>query len=234
MDSLSATLHNAKSQERLVLLDTWKVEHKCQLRGLSNNLSTIVREEKEKRFAEILLHSLEFPQLQERRAKVAKSHSETFHWILVDAQSNAPLTHASFTDWLKAKNGFSGIYWITGKAGSGKSTLMRYLLEDERTKRYLREWSEAQPLLLASCFFWNAGTPMQKSLNGLLQSLLYEMLSQDSKLALAVSPKGWQRYDLGLHHTYLWTDAELLQALQNVVKASECRTNFCFFVDGLD
>ncbi|RYP51293.1 hypothetical protein DL769_010831 [Monosporascus sp. CRB-8-3] len=37
----------------------------------------------------------------------------------------------SFIEWLKSDN---DIYWISGKAGSGKSTLTRFILSDPRTK----------------------------------------------------------------------------------------------------
>ena len=233
LNGLSETLSEIKFQDQSFLTDTWQVEHKDQLLGLSSNLATFTREKKEKDFTDLLLLSLDFPQIRERHAKVAKAHADTFEWIFKNTPSDTPLDYTSFTNWLQANDDHSGIYWLTGKAGSGKSTLMKYLYEHERTQKHLQEWSGPQPIALASCFFWNAGTPMQKSLNGLLRSMLHDMLSQHRNLALAASPKRWRRYDLVLHHTAHWTDMELLDALRSVVKASEHNIKFCLFIDGL-
>lgn len=43
----------------------------------------------------------------------------------------------SFVDWLKSD---LPVYWITGKPGSGKSTLMKFLISDSRTLAALKEW----------------------------------------------------------------------------------------------
>ena len=234
LSSLSADLSETRSWGRSSLLDAWQIDHKDRLLSCSDALSTIIRDEKENRSTNLLLHSLEFPQLHERRDKIAKAHSDTFDWILENASVDVPSTYKSFPDWLRAKDEHSGIYWITGKPGSGKSTLMRYLYEDERTKEYLREWADTQSLSLASCFFWNAGTSMQKSLNGLLQSMIHEILSQYPKLASRASPRRWQLYDLGLVGIHPWTDTELLEAFQCIIRATESSAKICFFVDGLD
>jgi len=84
-----------------------------------------------------------------------------------------------FTLWLKSGQ---GLYWINGKAGSGKSTLMNYLCQHGRRREYLREWCPDRLLLTPSYFFWAAGSMQQKSIDGLLRSLIYQMLTECREL----------------------------------------------------
>ncbi|KAI6336429.1 hypothetical protein MCOR23_008686 [Pyricularia oryzae] len=81
----------------------------------------------------------------------------------------------SFSDWLRSNE---TVYWISGKPGSGKSTLMKYILRDDRTSDFLHLW-RPNPILI-SHFFWRPGTEMQQSIKGFLCSLLYQLLSQDT------------------------------------------------------
>jgi ATPase subunit of ABC transporter with duplicated ATPase domains len=94
-----------------------------------------------------------------RHAKVAEAHRKTFSWIFEDA-SQGPSGEFKFQDWLLFQE---GIYWIMGKAGSGKSTLMKYLYHHQRTKEALKSWASLKKLVVAKFFFWNAGASMQKS-----------------------------------------------------------------------
>jgi hypothetical protein len=71
----------------------------------------------------------------------------------------------SFTEWLQ---GEQSLYWITGKPGSGKSTLMKYLYNDPRTLENVERWSKSHKLARAGFFFWNSGSSMQMSKMGLL------------------------------------------------------------------
>ncbi|RYP38019.1 hypothetical protein DL766_001201 [Monosporascus sp. MC13-8B] len=109
-----------------------------------------------------LLQSLKFPAMNERRNQVHDSYEGTFQWIFYpdhhahdssddnlsedelsedevsddelsdDGWSNCRhVSWDSFIEWLKSDN---DIYWIRGKAGSGKSTLVKFILSNPRTK----------------------------------------------------------------------------------------------------
>ncbi len=93
-------------------------------------------------------------------------------------EAKAPLWD-DFSVWLKSGE---GLYWINGKAGSGKSTLMNYICQDGRRLEYLKEWSLNRQLLTPSYFFWAAGSRQQKSIDGLLRSLIYQMLTKYPEL----------------------------------------------------
>jgi len=67
---------------------------------------------------------------------------------------------------------------MNGKAGSGKSTLMRYVIENRMTNDHLDIWSGTEALVTGAFFFWSSGTEEQRSYTGLLRTLLYDMLLQ--------------------------------------------------------
>ncbi len=75
----------------------------------------------------------------------------------------------NFVQWLR---GGSERYRINEKAGSGKSTLEKYISSHHETRGALTSWAGDQELITASFFFWNTGTTLQKSQMGLLRSLL--------------------------------------------------------------
>jgi hypothetical protein len=72
------------------------------------------------------------------------------------------------------------IYWISGKPGSGKSTLVKFLLSDSRTLVGLEKWHK--DVIVLSHFFWKPGSPMQQSFKGLICSIAYQLLSQETNL----------------------------------------------------
>lgn len=93
----------------------------------------------------------------------------------VESAKNAQ-EHADLLGWLQKDA--SGPYWISGKAGSGKSTLMKFIITDDRTKTALKKW-RCEPEII-SHFLWKAGSNiLQHSFKGLLCSLLHQILSID-------------------------------------------------------
>ncbi|TVY15310.1 Protein SERAC1 [Lachnellula arida] len=84
---------------------------------------------------EICLSSLENSQTRARYTNVASSYDGTFQWLFDNEI-------VPFVDWLKENQNGVGpsrpIFWINGKPGSGKSTLMKFAMRDQRTQDYLR------------------------------------------------------------------------------------------------
>ena len=77
---------------------------------------------------------------------------------------------------------------------------------------------------------------MQKSREGLLRSLLYQLLEQCPDLAPNVCSDRWnrQRCDLPDFEISRWTRRELLQAFDDLAKETALSSKLCFFIDGLD
>jgi len=97
----------------------------------------------EKTAQQCILNSLSFDGMYGRREAVDKAHYKTLKWIFEDAPKNADddgdcLLDGSFTHWLSSGR---GIFHISGKMGSGKSTLMKFLSGHERTQAELRTWA---------------------------------------------------------------------------------------------
>jgi hypothetical protein len=131
-----------------------------------------------------ILTALYFPVKEHRETQIRDAHHRTCGWIFEDPSRYAkPWTN--FKQWLEWSN---GCYWIEGKAGCGKSTLMKFLISDERTQSSLCLWSGSCASVIASCFFWMAGSPLQKNEEGLLRSLLYTVLMQRRELISKVFP----------------------------------------------
>jgi hypothetical protein len=123
-----------------------------------------------------LLDLLKFRQMYAREESVETAYPETFRWILNDGNSRA---FSSLGSWIKEG---SGCYWMNGKAGSGKSTLMKFLRTSPQVNDFIRSWAGSRHLITASFYFWRNGTDLQRSQEGLLRWLLYTVLSQERGL----------------------------------------------------
>ncbi|KAM7214570.1 hypothetical protein V8F06_010052 [Rhypophila decipiens] len=110
----------------------------------------------------LFLGSLQFSTMRERNSRVSMAHDKTFRWIF-DKNISGPWD--SFNAWLKSEE---QVYWISGKPVSGKSTLMKYLIDHDTTIEILQEWDPAVSIL--SFFLWNPGDKLQKSVQAIMTS----------------------------------------------------------------
>ena len=140
-----------------------------------------------KHYKDLILSQLWFESLPDRQDRIVKAYRGTCGWIFDDPKDGSKLW-TNFADWLQ--NG-QGLYWISGKAGSGKSTLLKYLWAHPRTHIYLQKWSGSLPLRVAEFFFWSCGDEIQRSEIGLLQCLLYRLLSQEPNIIPRLFPERW-------------------------------------------
>jgi hypothetical protein len=123
-----------------------------------------------------------------RESEIHRHHKMTFEWILEPEYPD--LCDSSFVDWLKHG---SGVFHFAGKPGSGKSTLFKFFANDERVQDSLKEWasSEKTQLILSKFFFWAHGSNEQKTVPGLLRSLLYEVCIHSSSITKLIFPGLW-------------------------------------------
>lgn len=139
-----------------------------------------------------LIDSLRFTEITERFETVDESHAKTFDWIFQPIQSTAQYEQgrrwSDFRSWLQYG---AGLYWINGKAGSGKSTLMKHIVSHGKTSVLLKSWAGDSNLCIGEFFFWNSGSMQQRSQSGLFRSLLYKILSQSPELVPIVLPAQW-------------------------------------------
>lgn len=174
------------------------------------------------------LNSLYFGSMDVRLSDVKEQHAKTFQWIF-RGNRDGESQHSTFLQWLKLDD---GIYWITGKAGSGKSTLMKYLWYHPGTRDALKTWTGGRRLVTASHFFWNAGNnTLRMSQTGLLRSLLYQVLRQCPELIMYVCTLPSDTDDNSLQD---WSLPILLKAFERLAKQTHMPIKICLFVNGLD
>ena len=173
-----------------------------------------------------LLEQLRFSEMTDRDDRIAEAYQKTFTWIFKEQSDSG----VDFLNWLRTG---AKIYWITGKPGSGKSTLMKYICRDKRTKAHLRAWASPSRLLTASFYFWNSGTYVQMSEQGLLRSLLFQILRKRPGLFPSMFPERWELATFFGTVESEWSLQELHTALTRL-DTGDPDLKFCLFIDGLD
>ena len=185
-----------------------------------------------------ILASLNYDQRPARLEAIPEAHLQTFSWILSEPSLDGDGS-SELLKWLKSG---SGVFWVTGKPGSGKSTLMKYITEHAQTTEALATWAAPHRAVTAHHFFWNPGSAIQKSLVGLLRSLLHDIFAQKPDLIPAVCPSQWTAASepeiRGRHEVPVswrsWPQRELLSCMRSLATQQDVAVKFCLFVDGLD
>lgn len=200
-----------------------------------NKLQEHERRLAEEEYRTRLLDSLWFAEILSREETIAEVHSETFQWIF-DRSGQAVRPWDNFIAWLKSGE---GIYWISGKAGSGKSTLMSFLCQDERTIDALTTWAGTKDIFTPKFFFWSGGEKMQKSVEGLLRSLLWQILYEFPEmnvLSFDIGLRTELNRSISREHGSIgaWTRRRLQRMLLEVIDKLQNSCCLCFFIDGLD
>ncbi|KAK8040902.1 hypothetical protein PG994_013909 [Apiospora phragmitis] len=163
-----------------------------------------------------LIESLHYPRFESRHDAISTAHANTFKWILSDTDISGGRSH-------------------TRKAGSGKSTLMKFRWHHGSTRKYLKAWSGTERLVMASYFFWAAGDELQKSEEGLVRALLFDILRAcPEELASSIKSDLSASAILTEHpRLQTWTRSTLLKVF-NFLMDQKLEAKFCFFIDGLD
>lgn len=167
--------------------------------------------------------------MDERYYDIPEAHKQTFQWIYEKED-------LKFVDWLKKGD---GVYWITGKAGSGKSTLMKFLYKDPRTRNSLPV--DISNILISGFFFHDRGENQYlKSQEGQFRAILHNIISAYPQLIPIILPQRWKKMmsslmfrandsqNSGFHLT------ELKDAFQELTARKVLNLHLCLLIDGLD
>ena len=205
-----------------------------------------------------LIKSFDFPGRGSRMSNINMAHRETFQWLFGDNfQTTGPSaklgiadkaierdwtyeklveeckkkTWHRFTEWLGSKD---KIYWIKAKAGAGKSTLMKFLVEDPRTRQLLIV-NGGRPMIVGHSFFL-MGTPMQCNIKGFLSNLIYQILEADEQDVWMeeVTTQESKSFFRGKRSCDDWSVENLETLLRKLLALATASCKVCLFIDGLD
>jgi ankyrin repeat protein len=163
-----------------------------------------------------LLDSLRFEQIDARQMTIKNAHTKTCKWLLENRQ---------YLDWLdKSKlDEHHGFLWIKGKAGTGKSTLMKFAFFNARKMMKDR--------IILSFFFNARGEDMEKSTIGAYRSLLLQLLERLPALQSTLNLLGLSESNIGADHR--WNIGLLEMLLEQAVQMLGKSQVVCF-IDALD
>lgn len=201
-----------------------------------------------------VLRRLFFPSIFQREHDVVDPLANTFCWVFDEWQepnrlnlqtnvgpnisqngSDENTLRRSMSDSLMSLLRWNGgTLLLTGKAGCGKSTFMKYIAHHATTKTTLQKWAGDSKLVLIRVFFWKSDDAVQASMVGFWRSVLFQILSQCPELITRVFPQ--QQTDLeGIPDAMEFREPELEMAFKRFLEHSKDGTySFCCFVDGLD
>ena len=163
-----------------------------------------------------LLDSLRFEQIAARQMTIKTAHAKTCKWLLKSPQ---------YLDWLDASKlcEHHGFLWIKGKAGAGKSTLMKFAtINARKTMKGCNVLS----------FFFNArGDDIEKSTIGTYRSLLLQLLQ-----GIPASQSIFDSLDLStstMGANQQWSLERLKALLEQAIRSLGQSPVVCF-IDALD
>ncbi|TKA29670.1 hypothetical protein B0A54_15845 [Friedmanniomyces endolithicus] len=199
-------------------------EAKADFRLLSAKLDTLLEGNRMMTRYTHILKTLHYHGMFDRHLNIPYTYGKTGHWMFDPKRT-------SFEPWLQHGH---GIYWICGKPGSGKSTLMRFLSQQLQTDQRFRVETSGLPVTVVSFFFWNTGTELQRSQDGLLRSLLFQILRECPDLIPIACSERWTQVEGLRHFEEPWTRKEVRQAFDRVVHQKDLQRSFFILIDGLD
>lgn len=197
-------------------------------------LSSIqLSQQRRQHLEKIFVSRIRYDTIQERELTIKDAYQGTFRWIFDDEDTSG------FKNWLSSDG---KLYWIIGKPGSGKSTLMRYLMQptslpsrQNRCVEHLRQWAgNGENLTIISFHFWAIGSPMQRTKEGLFRTLLVQLFQTHPEVIPTVAPSRWASLSLFNEDPQHLTETELGGMFRQAITHISTRAKLALFIDGLD
>ncbi|KAK8024357.1 hypothetical protein PG993_012423 [Apiospora rasikravindrae] len=160
-----------------------------------------------------IMELLRFDQDDARHQNIKSAHAKTCKWLLKCEM---------YSDWVRSKHleDNHGFFWMKGKPGTGKSTIMKFLLANAR--RTMKD-------TVVISFFFNArGHALERSTIGMYRSLLLQLLEKKPSLQPLLGLDSLRNRD-----ALSWS-LELLKSLFEQAVQSLASTPVACFIDALD
>ncbi|KAM0804991.1 putative Pfs NB-ARC and ankyrin-domain-containing protein, partial [Usnea florida] len=152
--------------------------------------------------------------MDQRGYLVESAATKTCTWLL---------SHEKYAAWLAQPH---KLLWIVGKPGAGKSTLIRYALQNLSFNNDV----------VTSFFFYGRGSDLQRSACGMLRSLLHQLLDHTpellSKFTLIFKKKRETKQNS--KSDYAWHETELREFLQDWILSASRDRAIRIYLDALD
>ncbi|KAK2016451.1 hypothetical protein LZ32DRAFT_493309, partial [Colletotrichum eremochloae] len=162
------------------------------------------------------LRSLAFREINARRHDIVPAHPNTCDWLFDTPE---------FQQWLDPAylQYHNGVFWIKGKPGAGKSTLMKHAFQHFK-RPVISDWH------LVSYFFNARGEALEKTPLGMLRSIVYQLLLTDDAMYEHFRP---YYLTANLEGDWQWRQSELQDFLRWVVTQPLSKP-FLLLIDALD
>ena len=195
-----------------------------------------------------VLKQLWFSSMYSRQDNLGPPADGTFDWILAEeaitedpdqVHPRSPVrecARSSLISWLDTD---ASIFHLSGKAGSGKSTLMKLISRHPTTEKKLDNWAGHKTLVKARFYFWKEDN-LRMPLEGFYRSILFETLLQYPDLTEILFPGQWRELvnDLGKTREpdeSLFRYSAVAEAFERLRSLPESPSHkFCYLIDGLD
>ncbi|KAF4946752.1 hypothetical protein FGADI_10956 [Fusarium gaditjirri] len=210
--------------------------HNSEARAPSDSSTIQLSPQRRQHLEHIFISRIRYDTIQERELTIKEAHKGTFRWIFKD--NDTPASQIGFKEWLVSDD---SLYWITGKPGSGKSTLMKYLLQpiggssnENRCNQYLQQWAGDQKLTIATFHFWAIGSDIQASKEGLFRTLLVQLFRAHPDVIPLVASSRWESLCLFNEDPRRLSHYELEVMFRQTIKHISTKAKLALFIDGLD
>ncbi|KAJ9602886.1 hypothetical protein H2200_012666 [Cladophialophora chaetospira] len=169
------------------------------------------------------LDALGFGQINARFDTIKNAHMDTCTWLL---------TRPEIQQWLISENlPRSSFLWIKGKPGAGKSTAMKFLLEQIKTQAQDR----GSDAVIVLTFFFNArGDDLERSTMGLYRALLFQLLRRVPSLQSVFDPLPRLDLKLGTPDFQGWKIESLQHLFERAAYEVRSSSSLMCVIDALD
>lgn len=164
---------------------------------------------------EALMTAFAFDVMGSRLATITPAYANTCLWILETPE------YIKWKDPQHRGGSHHGILWIKGNPGTGKSTLMKCVLEHAQER-----WRQQE--LVVSYFFNARGFDIEKSAEGMYRSLLHQILQAHPQLRRPLS----DRVMITKSHT--WSIGVLQDLLRATILSVGPDEHLTCYIDALD
>ncbi|KAI9658357.1 MAG: hypothetical protein M1821_002490 [Bathelium mastoideum] len=164
----------------------------------------------------VYLHSLRSHRTDPRYIFTKATYPRSCQWLL---------DNVKYQEWLNTARtqGHNGIFWIKGKPGTGKSTIMKFAcLSSKKTMK---------DAIVISFFFNARGGELEKTVRGMYRSLLFQLLDKARELQHVFDQLG--PIESGEDISPQWSAGRVKDLFEQAVENLGQRHLVCF-IDALD